>query len=129
MILPLDKEYSEIIKSRNYAKSELFVRNLDSIMCNEKKFKFAQLLQLLISQEMKIEIWREKLNKMRNFIIKNMFEKIDSYGNGFFTEYDLSDYLNKCNVSNIKSDIVLLTNRFNRDNTGKVTYTQVHIII
>jgi len=125
MVLPLEKDYSDLVKSRIHARSKLFVRNIDSIMASDSKFKFAQLIKAIISQEMKIEIWREKLNKMRNFIIKNIFDKLDYYGNGFFTEYDLSDYLNKCNVPNQKLDIILLISRFNKDNSGKVTYTQV----
>ena len=128
MILPLERGYSELIKSRIYAKSELFIRSVDSIMSDETKYKFAQLIQLLISEEMKIEIWRQKLNKMRNFIIKNIFEKIDYYGNGFITEYDISDYLNKCNVVNAKFDIISLISRFNKDNSGKVTYSQVILV-
>ena len=125
MVLPLEKDYSDLVKSRIHARSKLFVRNIDSIMASDSKFKFAQLIKAIISQEMKIEIWREKLNKMRSFIIKNIFDKLDYYGNGFFTEYDLSDYLNKCNVPNQKLDIILLISRFNKDNSGKVTYTQV----
>jgi len=95
------------------------------------------LLKKLISNENKIEIWRNKLNKMQMFSVKNTFSKmIDNRmpetQYAFITKMDLNYYFNNIyNISyhsiNLREDIDIIVQIFDKDKDGKISFNEVII--
>ena len=76
-----------------------YYRNLITLRTNglvlnpiseETKILITKLLKLLLETELKFEIWRNKLNKMNNFNIKDIFNKLDTNQRNYLIEEDVS---------------------------------------
>ena len=78
--------------------------------------------ELTSQNEIDIENFRKKLNKMNHFNLRKIFIDI-SQGNLYITTFDLQDYfeLNK-DQSN------MLLKRFDKDDDGKISYDDVSIL-
>lgn len=88
MLAPVDREYRRKIENR-----------LPSI-CNPRHSKSDNLLpstrlavqdflKLLIQTELSLESWRQRLNRLSRFSIKNIFERIDRLDKGYLIDSDV----------------------------------------
>lgn len=76
-------------------------------------------IKTAIQNEVDIEVFRKKLNKMTHFNLKDLFNAI-SDGNVYITTFDLEEYFNVT-----KEDSNLLIRRFDKDDDGKISYDDV----
>lgn len=91
-------------------------------MSKELKDKIELAIKTAVQNEIDIENFRKKLNKMNHFNLRKIFIDI-SQGNLYITTFDLQDYfeLNK-DQSN------MLLKRFDKDDDGKISYDDVSIL-
>lgn len=62
---------------------------------------FFNALSLIVNQERKLEMSRRDLVSREDFIIKEIFNKIDKKGRGWFTIEDFRQFLNKIGVEDL----------------------------
>lgn len=134
--MPFDEAYRKIMNIQN---NYNFSYNLENPTINsfspETEHLIKNLLKKIISNENKIEIWRNKLNKMRGFSLKNIFNKIidnrmPDIRYAFITKMDLLHYFNL--IENliykhieIKDDIDMIIQIFDKDKDGKISLNEV----
>ena len=85
----------------------------------ELKNKINLSIQTAIKNEIDIENFRKKLNKMSHFNLRDIFNSI-SQGNSYITTFDLEDYFG---IDKEQSSIVM--KRFDKDDDGKISYDDV----
>lgn len=85
----------------------------------ELKNKINLSIHTAIKNEIDIENFRKKLNKMSHFNLKEVFNSI-SQGNSYITTFDLEDYFG---IDKDQSCIVM--KRFDKDDDGKISYDDV----
>lgn len=84
---PVDREYRRTLENRlpshyrSYLKTEVF-----SLLT---KLTLKDFFNLILKYEARIEGWRQRLNKLLIFNIREYFEKIDRSGKNFITEADV----------------------------------------
>ena len=142
MFLPFDEAYRKIMNIQN---NYNFSYNLENDASSASHFSpetenlLVNLLKNLISNENKIEIWRNKLNKMQMFSVKNSFSKmIDNRmpetRYAFITKMDLNYYFSHIfNISyhsiNLKDDVDMIIQIFDKDKDGKISFNEVILSI
>jgi len=141
MFLPFDEAYRKIMNIQNNYNFSYNLENNDNpaIFTTETESLLMTLLRKLISNENKIEIWRNKLNKMQMFSVKNMFFKmidnrITETKYAFITKMDLGYYFTHIdNITyhniNLKEDIDLFIQIFDKDKDGKISFNEVKFYI
>ena len=87
----------------------------------ELKNKINLSIQTAIKNEIDIENFRKKLNKMSHFNLRDIFNSI-SQGNSYITTFDLEDYFG---IDKEQSSIVM--KRFDKDDDGKISYDDVSL--
>jgi len=139
MFLPFDEAYRKIMNiQNNYNMSYNFDNNLSqSSFTQETENLLNSLLRKLISNENKIEVWRNKLNKMAMFSVKNIFSKmIDNRmpetRYAFITKMDLGYYLTHIdNITyhsiDLRNDIEMIIQIFDKDKDGKISFNEVNL--
>ncbi len=140
MFLPFDEAYRKIMNiQNNYNFSYNLENNVSSCsFTSDTENLLISLLRKLISNENKIEIWRNKLNKMKMFSVKNMFFKmidnrLTESRNAFITKMDLNYYFGNIeNITyrniNLKDDIDMIIQIFDKDKDGKISFNEVKSI-
>jgi hypothetical protein len=89
MLTPVDSHYREMLEnripslygSRRY-KADVFLHST--------KLTFNDFLRLIINLESKLEVLRQRLNRMVRFNIRTIFERIDRLGKGWATDSDVN---------------------------------------
>ncbi len=142
MFLPFDEAFRKIMNIQN---NYNFSYNLENDASGASHFSaetenlLVNLLKKLISNENKIEIWRNKLNKIQMFSVKSIFSKmIDNRmpdtRHAFITRMDLNYYF--CNIYNLsyhsinlRDDIDMIIQIFDKDKDGKISFNEVFYYI
>ena len=98
MLTPVDIEYRRMLEnrvpslygSRRY-KSDLFLTST--------KLAFQDFLRLVINVESRLEVLRQRLNRMVRFNVRAIFERVDRLGAGWVVEQDVIIFIffNKIN--------------------------------
>lgn len=89
LIAPVDREYRRMVENRlpsnytpKYSKQDVFLATTKSHLQN--------LFNLHLRAEARLEGWRQTLNKLLRFNIRQLFEKIDRLDKGYFTDADVN---------------------------------------
>ena len=88
MITPVDVEYRRMLEnrvpslygSRRY-KSDVFLTST--------KLAFQDFLRLVLNIESRIEVLRQRLNRIVRFNVRTMFERVDSLAKGWVVDTDV----------------------------------------
>lgn len=91
-------------------------------MSKELKDKIELTIKTAIQNEIDIENFRKKLNKMNHFNLRNIFIDI-SQGNLYITTFDLQE-----SFELNKDQSAMLLKRFDKDDDGKISYDDVSIL-
>lgn len=88
MICPLDKEYSRLLINRSnlstYPSNDFFSLTKNAIQ---------RLFDNLILVEVKMEIWRKRLNNETGFSARRVFDYIDRLSRNYLLETDVSVFI------------------------------------
>lgn len=88
------QSFCEMFSPHNKYYRNLITLRTNGLVLNpiseETKILITKLLKLLLETELKFEIWRNKLNKMNNFNIKDIFNKLDTNQRNYLIEEDVS---------------------------------------
>lgn len=88
MICPLDLQFKRILENRLpslYGSK----RYKADIFLTSTKVCFQDLLRILLNAEIRIEVLRQRLNKLPRFSIRSIFEKIDRVDKGWLVDSDV----------------------------------------
>ena len=121
MISPNDKEYKRTLEIRRPS----YIRGPDCFL-PATKFLLQSVFKLILSSEVRVEGWRQKLERTLGFRIKLAFDKIDRIEKGYFHETDLVSFFQRSNISYLNKDIDLLLARFDKNRDGIVGYLEVN---
>ena len=88
MLTPVDVEYRRMLEnrvpslygSRRY-KSDVFLTST--------KLAFQDFLRLVLNIESRIEVLRQRLNRIVRFNVRTMFERVDNLAKGWVVETDV----------------------------------------
>ena len=91
MLTPVDIEYRRMLEnrvpclygSRRY-KADLFLTST--------KLAFQDFLRLVLNIESRLEVLRQRLNRMIRFNVRTIFERVDRIGNGWVVEADVNNF-------------------------------------
>jgi hypothetical protein len=88
MLTPVDAEYRRMLESRipslygsRRYKSDVFLTST--------KVTFQEFLRLVLNIESRIELVRQRLNRMVRFNARTMFERIDRLAKGWIADSDV----------------------------------------
>jgi ribose 1,5-bisphosphokinase PhnN len=92
MLTPVDMHYRRMLESRvpslygsRRYKADVFL--------NSTKATFNEFLRHVINVESKLEVLRQRLNRMVRFNIRTIFERIDRLGKGWTIDSDVINLL------------------------------------
>jgi hypothetical protein len=125
MIAPQDREYRRLLEVRRPTSDYYSRSNRADIFLTATKFNLQSVLRLLISSEVKVEGWRQRLDKTIGFRTKAAFDSIDRADKSYFNESDLVEFLRRNDISYLTKDLDLLLSRFDKNRDGIVNYTEV----
>ena len=88
MICPVDLEFKRMLENRlpsiygsKRYKAEVFLTS--TRMC------FQDFLRLVLSAEARIELLRQRLNRLTRFSVRTIFENVDRLGKGWIIDTDV----------------------------------------
>ena len=120
------------MKGRIALSSTVNKLNKYEIFSEETKNTFTELFLKLLLSEKNVENWRRKLNMLKGFNIREIFNKIDRFQKNYIIFDDvrinitqLLYYLRKNNAEFNQLSLSLLFNRFDKDNDGRIIYHEV----
>jgi len=92
MLTPVDLEYRRMLESRlpSLYSSR---RYKTDVFLTSTKFAFQDFLRLVLTMETRIELLRQRLNRMVRFNVRTMFERIDRLGKGWVVDTDVIKYI------------------------------------
>lgn len=91
MLTPVDMEYRRMLESRvpSLYNSR---RYKTDVFLTSTKLAFQDFLRLVLSMEARIELLRQRLNRMVRFNVRTMFERIDRLGKGWAVDTDVINF-------------------------------------
>lgn len=120
------------MKTRIPTSSTVNKFNKYEIFSQETKNTFSELFLKLLLSEKNVENWRMKLNSLKAFNIREIFNKIDRFQKNYIIFDDviifmnqLLYYLRKNNAEFNQLSLSLLFNRFDKDKDGRIIYHEV----
>ena len=85
MITPVDVEYRRMLENK-YSSSR---RYKTDVFLTSTKLAFQDFLRLVLNIESRIEVLRQRLNRIVRFNVRTMFERVDSLAKGWVVETDV----------------------------------------
>ncbi len=88
MISPVDAEFKRMLENRLpslYGSK----RYRTDVFLTSTRACFQDFLRLIISAEARIELLRQRLNRLSRFSIRSIFEKFDRLGKGWIIDTDV----------------------------------------
>lgn len=92
MLTPVDMHYRRMLESRipslygsRRYKADVFL--------NSTKATFNEFLRFVLNVESKLEVLRQRLNRMVRFNIRTIFERIDRLGKGWTSDTDVINFI------------------------------------
>jgi hypothetical protein len=125
MLAPLDREYRRLLEARRPSLDYYPRSGKADIFLTATKFNLQSVMRLLLSTEVKIEGWRQRLDRTFGFRIKCAFDSIDRDNKGYFIESDLVAFLRYFGISYLNKDLDLILYRFDKNRDGLVSFTEV----
>jgi len=98
--------------------------NNQTALSDDTKTLFCQLIKYVLDCERKSEVWRNKLNKMKSFNVKQIFNKIDSSQRDYLIEDDIISYFRNNSISYTRQTIQLFKNRLDEDKDERINYNE-----
>jgi hypothetical protein len=88
MLTPVNPEYRRMLESRI---PSLYIsrRFKADVFLTSTKLVFQDFLRLVLSMESRIELLRQRLNRMIRFNVRTIFERVDRYGKGWIIDTDV----------------------------------------
>ena len=88
MLTPVNAEYRRMLESRipSLYNSRRFKAD---VFLTSTKLVFQDFLRLVLSMESRIELLRQRLNRMIRFNVRTIFERVDRYGKGWIIDTDV----------------------------------------
>jgi len=122
MITSKSIEYAGILTKRIPSYADEY--DLALIFSYDTKKTFGKLLNMIIANEVDSEALRQKLNRRPLFNVYEAFKALDKNDIGFFTESEFKDLLMDHGIYASNKDILNLVDRFDKNQDGKVTYSE-----
>jgi Ca2+-binding EF-hand superfamily protein len=121
MATPKSTEYANILTKRvpTYADED----NLDLIFGYDTKKSFGKLLSMIIQNEVNNEALRQKLNRRPLFNVYEAFKALDKNDMGFFSLDEFKELLMDHGIYASSKDLLNLVQRYDKNQDGKVTYS------
>lgn len=90
MICPVDSEFKHMLENRlpSFYGSK---RYRTDVFLTSTRVCFQDFLRLIISAEARIELLRQRLNRLPRFSIRSIFEKFDRLGKGWIIDNDVNE--------------------------------------
>jgi hypothetical protein len=88
MVAPVDRDFRRRLESRLPSICNPRHNKSDNLLPSTR-LAFADLLRLLIRSEVRIEAFRQKMNRLARFSIKNIFQKIDKLEKNYLLDSDV----------------------------------------
>jgi hypothetical protein len=89
MLTPVDTNYRRMLENRVPSLSSSR-RYKSDVFLQSTKYALQDFLKLVISMESKIELLRQRLNRMVRFNVRTMFERVDRLGKGSIIDTDVN---------------------------------------
>lgn len=118
MVTPVQKQYADIVKSKEPT------YNNHQILSWESKRALKKLVNLVINGEVQAEELRQQLQRRPQFNVIDAFDALDKKDNGFITPSEFRCMLEDYGVYVSSKDIQVLLTRYDRNNDGRVTYSE-----
>jgi len=87
----VDKEYRNTLENRLPSHYRAYLKN--EVFSVLTQYGLKDFLNLLLKNEARIEGWRQKMNKMLRFNIREFFEKIERIGKNYISVTDVNLYI------------------------------------
>ena len=89
MLSPVDGEYRRMLQNR--VPSIYGTRRFKAdVFLTSTKITFQEFLRLILNIESRLEVLRQRLNRMVRFNVRTMFERVDRLGKGWVVESDVN---------------------------------------
>ena len=122
MLSPLNKQYAMNLKTNKSYESNY---DNENEITHDTKELFINVLDNLLSNEIKVEKLRNSVNKASFFSVKDAFESLKNSLRNFLIKDDFKLFLSICNSFASETEIDLLFERFDKNHDGKVTFNEV----
>lgn len=88
MLTPVDNEYRRMLENRvpSLYSSRRFKAD---VFLTSTKVTFQEFLRLVLNIESRLEVLRQRLNRMVRFNVRTMFERVDRLAKGWVVESDV----------------------------------------
>jgi hypothetical protein len=91
MLSPVDAEYKRMLENRLPSSSLYGSKRFRSdVFLTSTKLVFQEFLRLVINLESRIEVLRQRLNRMTRFSVRTIFERFDRLGKGWIVDSDVN---------------------------------------
>ena len=141
MIAPVDRNFRKRLENR--LPSVVNPRHFkEQNILPSTKLALSELLILLIKSEVRIEAFRQKLNRLPKFSKKNIFQIMDKIDKNYLLDSDVNinyffylkylilkqfiAYMNNSAILFIDRDIDFLFIRFDKDRDGRISYSEFY---
>jgi hypothetical protein len=88
MLTPVNIEYRRMLESRIPSLNNLR-RFKSDVFLTSTKLIFQEFLRLVLTMESRIELLRQRLNRIIRFNVRTIYERIDRLGKGWIIDTDV----------------------------------------
>jgi len=123
LFVPIDEKCEKRLKMRyQNCNFDTKLNKYDIFVEETTKNMFLDLMNEIISIEKKLENWRTRLNNLKAFNVRELFNRLDRYQKNYIIAEDVMFYFKKHGIDSSERSLDLIFRKFDKDKDGRLTY-------
>ena len=119
---PSQEEYARLLKNRNAFNFSHIQRR--RVFSSDTLALFLDLLKGIVNSEIESERHRQRISRISNFRVQEVFVAIDKDGDGFITVDEFRKVLDENQISPNTKDLKNLMQKYDKNKDGRVSLTE-----